>query len=79
VAEGAGAAALDLTTVDMVVGLTEVAGLKAADVVTGALEGAVDDETLELIGAAVEATTLDTGLEELPEPEPLTVKSMQDS
>lgn len=69
-----GATLLDFTTVDMVVGLAaEVAALVE---VIGALAGtldvafwddtAVEEAALELAGAA-------------PEPDPLTVKSMQDS
>ena len=69
-----GAALLDLTTVDMVVGLaTEVATL--VDVM-GALAGTLEVAFWEEAGAEVAALEL-TGA--APEPDPLTVKSMQDS
>lgn len=96
--EDAGAALLDLTTVAMVVGLTEDAA--ALVEVTGALATTLEEEvtlaTLVVTGAALEETTgaaleeataLEAGLDEAalelagaaPEPDPLTVKSMQDS
>jgi hypothetical protein len=63
-----------LTMVDMVVGLaTEVAALVE---VMGALAGALEEAFWEETGAAEAALEL-TGA--APEPDPLTVKSMQDS
>lgn len=70
-----GATLLDFTTVDMVVGLaTEVAALVE---VIGALAG-----TLEVVAFWEEAAVEEAALEltgAAPEPDPLTVKSMQDS